>query len=180
MAETKQHKAKTKAELLAERMQQQRVGKTAFDAGKTPAVETNPPAPVEVAPQEAQETAQEQPKAEEVSKDTPVEKEPAKSESAAKEPPKKTTKAAKSTKPAKETVKPQKEAEPEKKAEDAAEPVAPARVLDRIKKRKRIEKKTNDYYQSVANIEKLAAAAEAADMSPSTFLDDILTAVFSE
>lgn len=44
--------AKTKAELMAEKMQQQRVGKAAFEAGSKPAVETIPTAPAPV--QEAQ------------------------------------------------------------------------------------------------------------------------------
>lgn len=40
--------AKTKAELMAEKMQAQRVGKAAFEAGKKPAIETSTPAPAPV------------------------------------------------------------------------------------------------------------------------------------
>lgn len=38
--------AKTKAELMAEKMQAQRVGKAAFEAGSKPAIETAIPEPV--------------------------------------------------------------------------------------------------------------------------------------
>ena len=148
-------KAKTKKELLAEKMRQQRVGHTAFDAGKTAAIDTEPSLP-----------AQEPVKEEEPEKEVSL-------ESKSVQPKPKSAKENKSTTKTKKTA-------PEKKETTEAPAETPARVLDRIRTRERIEKKTNAYYLSVENIEKLEKAAEAAGMKPSPFLDDILTAIFSE
>lgn len=60
MAETK--KPKSKAELMAEKMRQKQVGKAAFEAGKKPIIEIDPPV-------NAPETPQEAPEVEEVSPD---------------------------------------------------------------------------------------------------------------
>lgn len=68
-----ENKPKSKAELMAEKMAKQRVGEKAFEAGKKPIVETNPP--IETA-QEAEISAQEPPK-EEKAITTPPEEEKA-------------------------------------------------------------------------------------------------------
>lgn len=152
MAETK--KAKTKAELLAEKMEQKRVAQTAFDAGAKPIINTTP---------QGLETAQDATKHEEVSKDTPEQEKP--------------------TSAVQEAPKPTKQAKPKKNAQGEtkkAEKETTKRLLDTIPKRKRVEKKTNAYYLSIANIEKLDKAAEKAGTSASDLLDNILTAVLSE
>lgn len=167
MSETK--KAKTKAELLAEKMEQKRVAQTAFEAGAKPIVDTNPP---EIEP----EPAQDAPKAEEVTKDTTETKEPPKTAQGAQN---EGQTARNGTKATKDTPK-AKNATTAKKTAPDAKSDAPARLLDTLPKKKRIEKKTNAYYISVANIERLDKAAAEAGTSASDLLDNILTAVLSE
>lgn len=163
-------KAKTKTQLLAEKMEKQRVAQTAFDAGAKPIIETNPP---EIEP----ETTQDAPNAVEAPKDTSEVKEPSKGAQGATET---TQTAPKQKKTAKDTPKQKKAATAKKTASDAKEST-PARLLDTLPKRKRIEKKTNAYYLSVANIEKLEkTAVDGGFKSASDLLDSILTAVLSE
>ena len=149
--------AKTKAELLAEKMKQQRVGAAAFEKGKAPIVETNPPAEEiektdaemkveEKTTQNATETAQNETKGQGKGKSTPKQKKPSEG----------------------------------KKTATETKDDSPVKLLDKIPKKKKIAKKTNAYYISVANIEKLDAAAADAGTSASDLLDNILTAVFSE
>ena len=64
--------AKTKAELLAEKMAKQRVGQSAFEAGKTPAVETQLPEQ----PQNRTETPQNPQKEVKPTANTPKTKKP--------------------------------------------------------------------------------------------------------
>ena len=152
--------AMTKAQLLAKKMEEQRVAASAFEAGKTPAVDTKTAVT-------GQKQAQEETQAPEVSQDTPASSEP-------RNEPQKAAGEGKGSSKTKTKGAEKKKADGEKKAEK------PVKLLDTLPKRKRIEKKTSAYYISVANIEKLEKAAKAADTSASDLLDHILTAVFSE
>lgn len=156
--------AKSKAELMAEKAQG--VGKAAFEAGRKPVVEVNPPAV-------STETAQDATNAVEVTQDTPEANEAQEAEKTAKTAPK-------VSKRGKGTQKQKKPATGQKTANDAKEE-SPVRLIDTLPKRQRVEKKTNAYYLSVANIEKLQKAADDGGFrSASDLLDNILTAVFSE
>lgn len=162
--------AKSKAELMAEKMKAQEVGKAAFEAGRKPVVEVNSPAT-------STEPAQDATNAVEVTQDTPEANEPQKE---AQEAEKTAKTASKASKRGKGTQKQKKPATGQKTANDTKEE-SPVRLIDTLPKRQRVEKKTNAYYLSVANIEKLQKAADDGGFrSASDLLDNILTAVFSE
>lgn len=155
--------AKTKAQLMAEKMAAQRIAQKAFEAGAKPIVVTDPP--------------KEEPAAEEATETTPEVTEAEKEVQKATEPAQNATKEEKATK---DTPKPKKPATAKKAAKEDKPDAAPVKLLDKIAKKKREEKKSNAYYLSVKNMEELAKRAEKADMSASELLDSILTAVFSE
>jgi len=168
MAETK--KPKTKAELMAEKMRKQQVGKTAFDAGKKPIVETDPAVNAPETPQDAQ-------KVEEGSQAVQEEKTAQEPQSVAEEP----KKTASTKKPAQKKTKPKQEkaapAETEEKPQAASKGSS---WLDNIGKNEKVEKKNYTLYFSVKNGEMLEKVAAQKGMSKGGCLDDILTQVFTE
>lgn len=150
-------KAKTKAQLMAEKMAAKRVGEAAFEAGKKPVVEsTEPPVeetPVENVPEEKKEEI------------PAVATEPAQNEAQAeakgKDPSKK-------KKPGKAVSEPS-EGNKEK---------APIFNFDDITAAIRPEKKTYTLYLSNSVMEEIEKRAKKAGLKPSPYLDELLKRVF--